>query len=199
MRIDYDRVQSSVKALGDVTDNDAFLEGFLSAFNFPQATYTRLKAGTAGGINQGLRIQGNGGIYFLASTAAGLNSEFNILKKNNDLSKIREAFIVIVNETDILAYERESGDVLETSKRDLHRYIEFFFSLLGIKPESASEEMKSADKKAAEKFAELYNELGMQNHNRSDDISELLCRLLFCCFADSIGVLTNGGLRRWSR
>jgi hypothetical protein len=195
MRIDYDRVQSSVKALGDVTDNDAFLEGFLSAFNFPQATYTRLKAGTAGGINQGLRIQGNGGIYFLASTAAGLNSEFNILKKNNDLSKIREAFIVIVNETDILAYERESGDVLETSKRDLHRYIEFFFSLLGIKPESASEEMKSADKKAAEKFAELYNELGMQNHNRSDDISELLCRLLFCCFADSIGVLTNGGLR----
>lgn len=195
MRIDYDRVQSAVKALGNVTDNDAFLEGFLSAFNFPQATYTRLKSGTAGGINQGLRIQGNGGIYFLASTAAGLNSEFNILKKNNDLSKIREAFIVIVNETDILAYERESGGVLETSKRDLHRYIEFFFSLLGIKPESASEEMKSADKKAAEKFAELYNELGMRNHNRSDDISELLCRLLFCCFADSIGVLTNGGLR----
>lgn len=89
MRIDYDRVQSAVKALGNVTDNDAFLEGFLSAFNFPQATYTRLKSGTAGGINQGLRIQGNGGIYFLASTAVGLNSEFNILKKNNDLSKIR--------------------------------------------------------------------------------------------------------------
>ncbi len=55
--------------------------------------------------------------------------------------------------------------------------------------------MKSADIKAAEKFAELYNELGIRNHNRSDDIAELLCRLLFCCFADSIGVLTNGGLR----
>lgn len=193
--INYDKVQSNVKALGTLADNDTFLEGFLSAFNFPQATYNRLKAGAKCGVNQGLRIQGNGGVYFLASTSASLNSEFNILKKNNDLSKIREAFIVIVNETDILAYERESGDVLETSKRDLHRYIEFFFSLLGIKPESASEEMKSADKKAAEKFAELYNELGMRNYNRSDDISELLCRLLFCCFADSIGVLTNGGLR----
>jgi|LSQX01.2.fsa_nt_gb hypothetical protein len=195
MKIDYDKVQSAVKALGSITDNDAFLEGFLSAFNFPQATYTRLRAGITGGVNQGLRIQGNGGIYLLASTAASLNSEFNILKKNNDLSRIKEAFIIIVNETDILAYERESGDVLETSKRDLHRYIEFFFSLLGIKPESASEEMKSADKKAAEKFAELYNELRILNHNRSEDISELLCRLLFCCFADSIGVLTNGGLR----
>lgn len=195
MRVDYDKVQAAVKALGSVTDNDAFLEGFLSAFNFPSATYSRLMANTQRRVNQGLRIQGNGGVYFLASTAASLNSEFNILKKNSDLSKIKEAFIIIVNETDILAYERESGEVLETSKRDLHRYIEFFFSLLGIKPEAASEEMKSPDKKAAEKFAELYNELGMQTHNHSDDIAELLCRILFCCFADSIGVLTNGGLR----
>lgn len=195
MRIDYDKVQSAVRALGTVTDNDAFLEGFLSAFNFPQATYNRLMAGMKGGVNQGLRIQGNGGIFFLASTAASLNSEFNILKKNNDLSKIKEAYIVIVNESDILAYERTSEDVLETSKRDLHRYIEFFFSLLGIKPDAASDEMKSPDRKAAEKFAELYNELKLQNHNCGNDIAELLCRLLFCCFADSIGVLTNGGLR----
>ncbi|MEG1564763.1 MAG: hypothetical protein RR365_13715, partial [Bacteroides sp.] len=62
-------------------------------------------------------------------------------------------------------------------------------------PDAASEEMKSPDKKAAEKFAELYGELRMQNHNDSDDIAELLCRILFCCFTDSIGVLTNGGLR----
>lgn len=195
MRIDYDTVQSAVKALGTITDNDAFVEKFLSAFNFPQATYSRAMSGTRGGSNRGLRIQGNGGIYFLPTTAASLNSEFNILKRNNDLSKIKEAFIIVVNQNDVLAFERASGDVLETSKKDLHRYIEFFFSLLGIKPDSASEEMKSADRKAAEKFAELHNELGMQNHNRSDDISELLCRLLFCCFADSIGVLTIGGLR----
>jgi hypothetical protein len=55
--------------------------------------------------------------------------------------------------------------------------------------------MKSPDKKAAEKFAELYNELATQNHNHGNDIAELMCRLLFCCFADSIGVLTIGGLR----
>ncbi|MEG1925643.1 MAG: DNA methyltransferase [Ruthenibacterium sp.] len=195
MRVDYDKVQAAVKALGNVTDNDAFLAGFLSAFNFPSATYGRLVASTKKGVNQGLRIQGNGGVYFLASPAASLNSEFNIIKKNSNLSKIKEAFIVIVNETDVLAYERETGEMLESSKRDLHRYIEFFFSLLGIKPDAASEEMKSPDKKAAEKFAELYGELRMQNHNDSDDIAELLCRILFCCFTDSIGVLTNGGLR----
>jgi hypothetical protein len=92
MRVDYDKVQAAVKALGNVTDNDTFLAGFLSAFNFPSATYDRLVASTQKGINQGLRIQGNGGVYFLASPAASLNSEFNIIKKNSDLSKIKEAF-----------------------------------------------------------------------------------------------------------
>ena len=194
MTIDYDKVQNAVKDLGSVTDNDAFLQGFLSAFNFPSATYTRLMARPKRATNEGVHIQGNGGVYFLAATAENLNSEFNILKRN-DLSKIKEDFIVIVNETDLLGYEQDSGDVLETSKADLYRYIEFFFPLLGIKPDSASEEMKSADRKAAEKFAELYHELNMKNCNRSADIAELLCRLLFCCFADSIGVLTSEGLR----
>jgi hypothetical protein len=195
MRIDYDKVQAAVKAIGEVTDNDAFLEGFLSAFNFPSATYSRLIAGSKRTINEGVRIQGNGGLYFLASPTSSLHSEFDRFKKNRDLSKIKEAFIVLANENDILAFERVSGDVLETSKKDLHRYIEFFFSLLGIKPDSASDEMKSPDKKAAEKFAELYNELTLRNHNHNNDIAELLCRLLFCCFAESIGVLTSGGLR----
>lgn len=194
MTIDYDKVQNAVKSLGSVTDNDAFLEGFLSAFGFPSATYIRLMARTKSFVNEGLHIQGNGGIFYLSTTAANLNSELNILKKN-DLSKIKEAFIIIVNETELLGYERDTCDILETSKSDLYRYIEFFFSLLGIKPDSTSEEMKTADKKAAEKVASLYNELNIKNPNRSADIAELLCRLLFCCFTDSLGLLTNGGLR----
>lgn len=194
MTIDYDKVQIKVKALGAIADSEAFLEGFLSAFNFPKATFARLQVEMRRGVNQGVYIQGNGNIYFLASTASNLNFEFNILKKN-DLTKIKASFIIIVNKSDVLAYESASCDVLETSKRDLYRYIEFFFSLLGIKQYVAADEMKSADIKAAEKFARLYNELIRLNPDRDDDVRELFCRLVFCCFADSIGVLTSGGLR----
>jgi hypothetical protein len=181
--------------LGAAADNDAFLEGFLAALNFPPATYGRLKASAKSAVNEGLRIHGNGGLYFLASTAPRLRSEFNIFKKNRGLGSTKEAFIVIVNESDVLAYERDSGEVLETSKMDLHRHIEFFFPLLGIRPDSAPEEMKSPDKKTVVKFAELYNELASLKHNHGGGIAELLCRLLFCCFADSVGALTDGGLR----
>jgi hypothetical protein len=194
MSIDYDKVQSDVRALGCITNNDDFLKGFLAAFDFPSSTYTRLIASRKSGVNQGVHVHGNGGVFFLASTVENLTSEFIILKKN-DISKIKEAFIVIVNETDLLAYERDSGNMLESNKSDLYRKIEFFFPLLGIKPNPASDEMKSADRKAAEKFAELYTELSTKNRNRSDDIAVFLCRLLFCCFADNIGVLTKGGQR----
>lgn len=194
MRIEYDKIQNAVKFLGSVRDNGAFLKGFLSAFGFPNSTYSRLKGIETNGVNKGINIQGNGGIFFLVSSSPNLNSEFNILKKNN-LNKIKEAFIILINDTDFLAYERCSRDVLETTKVDLYRHIEFFFSLLGVKVKATSYEMKSVDKKASEKFAELYRELIVHNKGRDEDITEFLWRLLFCCFADSIGVLANNGLR----
>lgn len=195
MRINYDKIQSSLKSLGRITENEAFLEGFLSAFNFPEATYSRLRRGASNDLSQGLRIRGNGGLYFLTSTLESLNAEFNTFKKNNDLDRVREQFILIFNETDILAYNSENEDVLETSKEDLYRHIEFFNPLLGIKQKFVPEGPESANRKAVEKFAELYNELRLRNPSNSDDISPLLCRILFCCFVESIGILTSNGLQ----
>jgi hypothetical protein len=192
MTINYDKIQKDVKALGSQTNNASFLEGFLSAFNFPKATFARLSPSSQNGINQGTFVQRK--IYFLPTTANNLYSEFNILKKN-DLAKVNTDFIIVVNETDLIAYEKASGEMLETSKSDLYRHVEFFFSLVGIKPNTVEDEVKSADMKAAEKFAKLYNELLINNFGRNNDIGELICRLLLCCFADSIGVLTNGSLR----
>lgn len=192
MTINFDKIQNNVRTLGTLTDNTSFLEGFLSAFNFPKATFDRLPTESLQGVNRGVYVQRK--IYFLSTTASNPYSEFNILKKN-DLSKVNADFIIIANDTDLVTYERTSGEMLETSKADLYQHIEFFFSLLGITPGSTGNEMKSADMKAAEKFAQLYNELLIHNPGRESDIGELICRLLLCCFADSIGVLTNGGFK----
>jgi len=191
MKINYDEIQSNVKALGNQTDNTSFLEGFLSAYNFPKATFSRLNLSSLGGVNRGVYIQNK--IYFHPTTAINISSEFNILKRN-DLNKINADFTIIANETDLMAYERDSGDVLKTEKIDLYRHIEFFFPLLGKKKSTVSDQIKSADMKAAEKFAQLYRVVLMENSECDSDVGELVCRLLFCCFVDSIGVLTNGGL-----
>jgi len=192
MTINYDKIKSDVRALGNQSNNNSFLEGFLSAFNFPKATFARLSIGSQHGINQGIFVQRK--IYFLSTTANNLYSEFNILKKN-DLAKVNADFIIIANETNLIAYEKASEEMLETSKNNLYHHIEFFFSLMGIKQNAVEYVVKSADMKAAEKFAQLYNELLINNVGRNNDIDELICRLLLCCFADSIGVLTSGGLQ----
>lgn len=190
MAIDYDSIKNAVRNLGLVADNEAFLEQFLAAFDFPKTTLARSKAASK---DSGVYIRGNGGIFFLPSTEASLRAQFLQLKKN-DLTKKETAFILIVNDTDLLAWENVSGDILETSKKELYKHIEFFFPLLGIKTDALAADMKSVSLKAAEKFAQLYNELSLENPSHRDDVAELLCRLLFCCFADSVGVLTKRGL-----
>ena len=190
MTIDYDKIQSSVKGLGIIAENTSFLEGFLSAFNFPKSTFARLSLTAERGVYEGVSIQNK--IFFLSTTATNLYSEFNVLKKNN-LARIRADFIIIANETELIAYERDSEETLETSKENLYRHIEFFFSLTGL-PSTVRDEIKSADMKTAEKFAQLHYELLRKNQGREDDIEELICRILFCCFADSMGVLANGNI-----
>jgi len=190
MTVNYDKIQNDIQTLGTIADNDAFLEGFLSAFNFPKATLARTK--TKNNIEQGVYIQGNGNVFFLASNAENLHSTFNILKKN-DLAKIKVSFIIIANEIDLLVYESVSKKILETSKRELYKYIEFFYPLLGIKQNIAIDE-KSVDIETAKKFAQLHNELILKNPDYNKDIHEFSYRLLFCCFIDSLGILTNSRL-----
>jgi len=66
---------------------------------------------------------------------------------------------------------------------------------LGIKPNTIGEAIQTADMKAAEKFASLHNELLKLNPDRENDIGELICRLLLCCFANSIGSLASNGIQ----
>jgi hypothetical protein len=193
MSFDYDKVKSAVKALGVAADWKVFLEGFLSAYAFPATTFARLNTNELSKINKPIDIQRK--IYFLHTMAIDPSSEFNILKKN-DIGKIQAEFILIVNDTDVLAYERATGNTLKTTKADLYQKCEFFFSLLGIK-KSAEFSVVAADRKAAEKLAELYGALKLNNPSVSDElIKSFICDFLFACFADSVGlVVSNGKLR----
>ena len=81
MTINFDKIQNDVRVLGSIAENTSFLEGFLSAFNFPKATFGRLSTESLQGVNRGVYVQRK--IYFLPTTASNPCSEFHILKKND--------------------------------------------------------------------------------------------------------------------
>ena len=75
---------------------------------------------------------------------------------------------------------------------DDYSHVDFFFPLIG-REKPVVKENGAVNIKVSEKFAQLYNECRLNNTQTPlTDISELICRTLFCCVIDSMGLLMTG-------
>ena len=188
MITDINKLQQDIRAIGSVSDNAEFFEGFLRAFDIPVSTIDRLKSTSSYNVNEGVRIGQQ--IFYLASEGSNLYSDLNILKKNN-IASLRTRFAMIANANEVLVFDIKTEDTLFTSKEELFSHVDFFFPLIG-REKPIVEENVAVNIKVSEKFAQLYNECRLNNTQTSlTDISELICRTLFCCVLDSMNVLMS--------
>ena len=189
MSADIDSIQEKVKALGSVSRSTDFLEGFLRAFDFPAATIERLKSTRNYNVNDGVTVGRQ--LYFLSSEGSNLYSDLNILKWNG-MSAFNVRFIIISNSNEILAFDLKIKETLLSAKEELYKHVDFFFPLIG-KEKPEIEANVAVNIQVSEKFAQLYNECRLDNNKISiEDINELICRLLFCCVINGMGLLMNG-------
>ncbi len=189
MITDINKLQQDIRAIGSVSDSAEFFEGFLRAFDIPASTLDRLKSTSSYNVNEGVRIGQQ--IFYLASEDSNLYSDLNILKKNN-ISRLKTRFALIANAEEILAFDLKTEETLFSAKAELYSHADFFFPLIG-REKPAVEENVAVNIKVSEKFAQLYNECRINNPEADiADINELICRTLFCCVVDSMGVLMNG-------
>lgn len=186
--LDFNLLEQRIKDLGSISDNDQFLRGFVVAFEFPAASYDRAKI--SGNVNAGICISDK--LFVLSSTASTPYADFNILKKNG-FQKIKARFVVVVNDTEIVAYDKVTDDMLSASKAALYRYVEFFLPLIGIEAYS-QETHDPVNVKVASSFAQLYNELQLVNVGSAFPVeiyTEFIIRILFLCFVNSAKILTD--------
>ena len=189
MITDINKLQQDIRAIGSVSDSAEFFEGFLRAFDIPASTLDRLKSTSSYNVNEGVRIGQQ--IFYLASEGSNLYSDLNILKKNS-ISRLKTRFALIANAEEVLAFDLKTEETLFSTKAELYSHADFFFPLIG-REKPAVEENIAVNIKVSEKFAQLYNECRVNNPEADiADINELICRTLFCCVVDSMGVLMNG-------
>lgn len=189
MITDINKLQQDIRAIGSVSDSADFFEGFLRAFNIPVSTIDRLKSTSAYDVNEGVRIGQQ--IFYLVSEGSNLYSDLNILKKNN-ISSLKTRFAMIANAEEVLVFDLRTEETLFSTKEDLYSHVDFFFPLIG-REKPVVEENVAVNIKVSEKFAQLYNECRLNNTQTNlTDISELICRTLFCCVIDSMGLLMTG-------
>lgn len=189
MITDINKLQQDIRAIGSVSDSADFFEGFLRAFDIPVSTIDRLKSTSSYDVNEGVRIGQQ--IFYLASEGSNLYSDLNILKKNN-ISSLKTRFAMIANAAEVLVFDLRTEETLFSTKEDLYSRVDFFFPLIG-REKPVVEENIAVNIKVSEKFAQLYNECRLNNTQTNlTDISELICRTLFCCVIDSMGLLMTG-------
>lgn len=189
MITDINKLQQDVRAIGSISDSAEFFEGFLRAFDIPVSTIDRLKSKLSYDVNEGVRIGQQ--IFYLASEGSNLYSDLNILKKNN-ISSLNTRFAMIANAEEVLVFDLRSEETLFSTKTDLYSHVDFFFPLIG-REKPVVEENIAVNIEVSEKFAQLYNECRLNNTQTNlADISELICRTVFCCVMDSMGLLMTG-------
>lgn len=120
------------------------------------------------------------------------------LKQSNGTVRYRPKFIIVLSDTNLAAINvREPDKTLSCKLEDLADNAEFFFELTGHKFDNTMRKESQADRRAALKMIELYNELQKNNIEKAagensvqffHDLNVFFSRLLFCLFAEDTGL-----------
>ncbi|HEM2548462.1 TPA: class I SAM-dependent DNA methyltransferase [Streptococcus suis] len=181
-----DKIQ---QLLEDGFDQASFIYEFLSFYDIPKATITRIRKDKSGEIKNKLYYKT---VPTDKSVVAGV-AEIEVVIKDK---KSQPRYIIVTNFVDFAAKDTKTSDTLQIPFRDLPTYADFFLAWNGVEKVDYAKE-NPADIKAAERFTRLYDELKKINHfdDRSQEEKEFnlfLIRLLFLLFAEDTEIMKKG-------
>ncbi|CYV16166.1 class I SAM-dependent DNA methyltransferase [Streptococcus suis] len=181
-----DKIQ---QLLEDGFDRASFIYEFLSFYDIPKATITRIRKDKSGEIKNKLYYKS---VPTDKSVVAGVAEIEEAIKDK----KSQPRYIIVTNFVDFAAKDTKTSDTLQIPFRDLPTYADFFLAWNGVEKVDYAKE-NPADIKAAERFTRLYDELKKINHfdDRSQEEKEFnlfLIRLLFLLFAEDTEIMKKG-------
>lgn len=191
--MDYRILQEKLRDISQIVDETEFLKALLLAYKLPKALFARLDIETILDYKP-LRITNK--MYYLLTKHENLYSELDKLREEN-FARIPVRFVVIVNETNLLAFDTITEETINTPRLLLYKHYDYFLPLSGVE-KSKIVSNTSVDITTASKFAHLYNELLLINEHieNRDHINRFILRILFLFFADSENVIKRGTLHK---
>lgn len=135
-------------------------------------------------------------VYFKSSsekTEEAMLAEVEELSKSEKVARFSIRFVIATNFTMLLAKDTRTGETRAFQIREIADHFTFFLPWAGMEKTQFTSEAH-ADLKAAERMAELFDEIVLNNpqYNSSDDgrhsLNMFFSRLLFCFFAEDTGI-----------
>lgn len=180
-------IEDKISKIIDNDDHSTFIYDFLSVYDIPKATITKLRKG----INNLSDVDGE--VYlknklYYKQTDKDLMQSFTDVKAKVDELGTKPRYIFVTNFKEVLAYDTKTEDTLSIPFERLPQKFEFFLAWNGIEKADFDKE-NPADVRAAERFAKLYDVIVKDNPDASrHGLNLFLIRVLFCLFAEDTDI-----------
>lgn len=180
-------IEDQIFKIVDKKNYDNFIYDFLSVYDIPKATITKLKKGINNLSDVAGEVYLKNKLYY-KQTDKDLMQSFTDVKAKVDELGTKPRYIFVTNFKEVLAYDTKTDDTLSIPFERLPQKFEFFLAWNGIEKADFDKE-NPADIRAAERFAKLYDVIVKDNpHATRKGLNLFLIRVLFCLFAEDTDI-----------
>lgn len=197
MAVNQAKIFEHLEQLVENPEQDEFIYGFLTAFEFPKSTLSQIRQGGTRNVAKepGHVALKNKLYYQPVADNDDLESAFEQRIADSAVAKNKIRFVLVTNFVRFLAWDTLTKERLDIEFEELPRNYGFFLPLVGLEKAILNSE-NPADVKAAEKMGKLFDLIKERNDlSKAEDIHALnvfLTRLLFCFFAEDTGIFEKG-------
>lgn len=177
-------------------DRDGFVFDFLSIYDAPKSTITKLKQAQGADLLQTGDVLWKKKLWFRVADKGGAGSALDAMWSSPELKKQAPRFLLITDGEEVIARDTKSDLQLDIDYASLNDAFDFFLPLAGIERyESVAE--NPADIKATGRLAKLYDAILEANpswvgENPTHALNIFMTRMLFCFFAEGTSIFEKG-------
>lgn len=180
-------IEDNLRSLIKKVEDKIFITEFLSFYDISKVSINRAKAKFD--VGEPFIIKNK--VYYTESEGDVVATIDAVANEIQD-QKSKPRYIIANNFTDFAALDTETGATLNILFEELPAKADFFLAWNGI--EKANYQTESpADRKAAERFAKLYDVIAKDNPNAEEHAFNIfLIRVLFLLFSEDTGIMKKG-------
>jgi SAM-dependent methyltransferase len=173
---------------------------FAAATDNNPATIAKLRNGSFNKSDLPGGVLMNQKFHFAPALTGMTSVTLDALRANKRTLKHKPAILIATDGVEVSAEHPKSGDMLHCAYSELGDRFGFFLPAAGKERYRAAEE-NPVDVKVAGKLAKLYDALIRRNpdwaaEDRRHDMNQLMTRLIFCLFAEDVGIFPDNQFSR---
>ena len=181
MKIELSSIEESLLNLVKDLNKENFIYNFLSSYDLPKSSITRLRSGNLNSAKNSSDIYWKKKIFFKSTSDIKFDDDIKNLKELDDVK-----YIIITDFNRLYSINQTNNKILDIKIRDIAKHYDFFLSLTNIETTKYKDFESTLDVKATKHLGKLYYSILDDNYKNitKENLNSFFSRLVFCYFAE---------------